>query len=81
MSRFLKLKSVIINTSRISTIWFNKESVPKKITINLIQHDLSGFFFCGSGSVSTTDLSFKICEKEDPQDFVTVSNWIDKLNT
>jgi len=79
MSKFLKLTSMIINTSRISTIWFNKESVPKKITINLIQHEFTGFMLYGSGSLWTRDAEIKICEKEDPQDFITVSNWIDKL--
>ena len=79
MSKFLKLSTTIINTSRISTIWLNKESVPKKITINLIHHRFSGFMIYGSGSFWTKDSEIEICEKEDPQDFITVSNWIDKL--
>jgi len=79
MSRFLKLTSMIINTSRISTIWLNKESVPKKITINLVHHEFTGFMICGSGNFLTRDAEIKICEKEDPLDFVTASNWIDKL--
>jgi hypothetical protein len=79
MSKFLKLSTTIINTSRISTIWLNKESVPKKITINLIHHRFSGFMIYGSGSFWTKNSKIKICEKEDPQDFITVNNWIDKL--
>ncbi len=79
MSKFLKLTSMIINTSRISSIWINKESVPKKITINLIQHELSGFILYGSGSIWTKDNEITFCEKENSQDFIIVSNWIDKL--
>ena len=78
MSRFLKLTSMIINTSRISTIWINKNSVPKKITINLVHHKFTGYMLYGSGGFWTKDNEIKICEKEDPQDFITVSNWIDK---
>ncbi len=79
MSRFLKLSTRIINTSRISSIYLDKESVPKKIYIHMVQDDLSGFFMMGSGWMTTQDYKFKICEKNDSQDFIIVSKWIDKI--
>ena len=79
MSKFLKLSTRIINTSRISSIYMDKESVPKKIIIYMVQDDLSGFFAMGSGWLSTQDYKYNICEQKDPNDFVTVSKWIDKI--
>lgn len=79
MSRFLKLSTRIINTSRISSIYMDTKSVPKKIYIHMGQHEVSGFFIMGSGFVTTQDNTFTICEEKDQVDFATVSRWIDKL--
>jgi hypothetical protein len=49
MSRFLKLTSMVINTSHISSISICKEIVPNQIKINLIQDDFFGFILFGSG--------------------------------
>ena len=79
MSRFLKLTNMVINTSRISSIYVNKESVPKKIIINLVQEDFSGLLLAGSGFISGNNNNIKLCEQDSPLDFIIVNNWIDKL--
>ena len=66
MSRFIKLTSTIINTSHISKILIN----PNQYQINLITNEFDG-------SVGSSMEEIKVCKKENPKDYKSVSDWID----
>ena len=69
MSRFIKLTSTIINTSRISKILINAN----QYQINLITNEFDGSMF----SVGSSIEEIKVCKKENPKDYKSVSDWID----
>jgi hypothetical protein len=80
MSKFIKLTSRIINTSQISSIYLDIKKVPKKITINMIPSDLTGFILYGTGHIWTRDPSINICEEKNPQDYSIIDQWINTLD-
>jgi len=77
MSKFLKLSSTIINVSQIQTI----QVLPKKYKIHLVSSKHSGFWIYGTGFFSNNKLNYEICEKNHPQDYKTVSKWLNYLDS
>ena len=74
MSRFLKLSHCIINTQLIRYVLIE----PAKYEFKLMSGELSGTWMLGSGSVSTDNSHLVICKKEAPEDFKTVSEWVEE---
>jgi len=72
MSRFIKLSSLVINSSHINKILIEKN----KYEI----HTISGtndFLFFGTGDISNKT-KIKICEKENPIDYKILTKWINE---
>jgi hypothetical protein len=72
MSRFLKLSKCVINTQLIRYVLIE----PAKYEIKFIAGKFEGFWILGSGQIESYDSYVTVCEKEDPEDFKYVSNWI-----
>ena len=72
MSRFLKLSKCVINTQLIRYVLIE----PTKYEFKLMSGTLSGAWLMGSGSISTDNSQVTICEKENPNDFKQVTEWI-----
>jgi hypothetical protein len=75
MSRFLKLSNCIINTQLIRYVLIE----PAKYEFKLMSGELSGAWMLGSGSVSTDNSHLVICKTSAPEDFKTVSEWVEEL--
>jgi hypothetical protein len=75
MSRFLKLKDCMINISHIRFILLDK---PKVYKIDLAANWFNGYWMLGSGSVSSQNYEVTVCEKENPEDYKTLTEWINK---
>ena len=75
MSRFLKLTDCMINVNHIRYIVFNK---PNEYKIDLAVNWFKGFWMLGSGSVSCENYEVTVCEKEHPEDYKIVTEWINK---
>jgi len=75
MSRFLKLTHCMINVSNIRFILLDK---PKVYKIKLTTHYFNGYFIMGTGWINADNLEVTVCEKENPEDYKTVTEWIDK---
>ena len=74
MSRFLKLSKCVINTQLIRYVLIE----PTKYEFKLMSGELSGAWMFGSGSVSTDNSHLVICKKKAPEDFKTVSEWVEE---
>jgi hypothetical protein len=74
MSRFIKLSTMIINTSRICRI----DVHPEIYDIRMIQTQFSGFIMFGSGGISSQNSDIEICKKTNPIDYHIITKWIDK---
>ena len=72
MSRFIKLSNYVINTQLIRYI----KVLPAKYEINFIAGKLEGSWILGSGNIKSYDSYVTICEKDNPDDFNYLSNWI-----
>ena len=72
MSRFLKLSKCIINTQLIRYVLIE----PAKYEFKLMSGTLSGAWMLGSGSISTDSSYVIVSEKESPEDFKQVTEWI-----
>jgi len=77
MSRFLRLKNLIINTNNITTIKQNGS----KYTISIKKQNIDGFFIFGFGTINTTYEKFVFCEKKDESDYREITKWIDTLDS
>ena len=75
MSRFLKLSKCVINTQLIRYILID----PTKYEVKLMSGIVKGAWMFGSGSISTDNSYFIVCEKEDPKSYKIVSEWINNL--
>ena len=69
---FLKLNKLIINTNTIKSIAISNS----QYHINFINQNITGFIIYGSGNIESHENSITICEKNNPQDYKIVSNWI-----
>ena len=73
-STFLKLKGTIINTAHIRYIL----TEPNKYIINM-ENITNGYQTLGSGSIKSNPIRFIICNKDLPQEYKILSEWIDRL--
>ena len=76
MSKFIKLKGVIININYIQTIVIK----PNKYYINVASNNfdgsnwnISGF---GMGTISSYNYEIELCETKHSSDYKIVSDWI-----
>ena len=74
MLRFLKLTDIIINVSHIRFIKFN----PKEYKIELSTNYFKGTMILGSGEIRSHESIITVCEKEHPDDYKLVTEWITK---
>jgi len=71
MSRFLKLSKCVINTQLIRYVLIE----PTKYEFKLMSGELKGAWMIGSGCVSDNS-HLIISEKDSPDDFKQVTEWI-----
>jgi hypothetical protein len=74
---FLKLSSAIINTRYIKFIDFSN----KKYIIHTIDHVIDGCSFFGFGLFDSSNSKAVVCPEKNPEDYITVQNWINGLST
>jgi hypothetical protein len=70
MTNFLKLTSIIINTSNISKI----EIKNNKYEIHLNNNKVEGFIFFSKNDI------IEICKNKDPLDYSIITEWINDIN-
>ncbi len=75
MSQFLKLTSMIINKKLITSVFIK----PNKYHIYTVENNINGFMIFGSGGANSSPEKIVICEKMDPEDYKTISKWIDSI--
>ena len=75
MSQFIKLTSMIINKNLITSVFIK----PNKYHIYTVENNINGYMILGSGGASSSPEKIVICEKMDPEDYKTVSKWIDTI--
>jgi len=73
--KFLRLSSVIINTTKISSIQIHND----KYYINVISHTFGGSFIGIFGTICSTKDQIKICKEKDTTDYQTITNWINNI--
>jgi hypothetical protein len=66
---------MIINKNLITSIFIK----PNKYHIYTVENNINGFMIFGSGSASSSPEKIVVCEKMDPEDFITISKWIDSI--
>ena len=76
MVNFLKLARVIINTAYIKEISIQ----PEKYVLYLGNAGFEGFMLFSSGYVSSNSGKIVVCKKNDLCDYITVKQWIQKLD-
>ena len=75
MYRFIKLTSVIINSSKITKI----VNTNNKYYIHMSDKGIDGFLFLTSGSVSSENHIIEVCEKNHKSDYTAVAEWIKNI--
>ena len=77
MSKFIKLKNLIININYIQTIVIK----PNKYYINVVTNKFNGSIWSspviGIGNVSSYNSEIEVCETEHSSDYKKISDWID----
>ena len=73
-SRFLRLKTVVINTAHINKITIK----PHMYYIHMNRPYNNGFMLLGGGGFNTDYDRFDICKKNDPEEYHIVSNWLNE---
>lgn len=69
---FIKLSTVVINSSKIKTILMKNN----KYHIDLLHPRLFGIFFYGSGGISSERNHIEICKQDHTDDYNIITNWI-----
>ena len=77
MSRFLRLTYDLINTRHITMINMYKGEYHIKIDKS-VENSIQGFVIMGSGLFTRDNTNIVIKEKEDPDNYKRVSEWIQK---
>ena len=72
---FLKLRSLVINTSKIHYIIIQE----KKYIINLAPNQISGTMLFGSGTFNSHTSDIIVDKEKETSDFEAVSKWIDNI--
>lgn len=79
MSKFIKLKGLIININYIQSIVIN----PNKYFINIVTNKIDGSSWkvagSGIGNIQSYNYLVEVCETKNSSDYKIVSNWIDNL--
>ena len=77
MSKFIKLKNLIININYIQSIVIK----PNKYYINVVSNKFHGSNWSspliGIGTISSYNSEIEVCETENSSDYKIVSHWID----
>ena len=78
MSKFIKLKNLIINVNYIHSIVIE----PNKYCINVMSNKFDGrsWFlsgFAGMGSIYSDNYEIEVCETNDFSDYKIITDWID----
>jgi len=76
MVNFIKLTSLIINTSKITTIIIKNN----RYCIYLNNFDISGFLYNTHGHISSNNEKLEICQTANPEDYKIITNWINNIN-
>ena len=74
---FLKLSSLVINTSKITFV----KVLEKKYQINMVSSTLEGAFLVGIGRIDSSTTMIEVCKEKHTGDFDTVTRWIDSKST
>jgi hypothetical protein len=75
MTNFIKFSSILINTSKIKAI----EMTNNKYIITLSTNILDGFMLFTSGYFKSINDKVEICEKQHPDDYKILTDWINKI--
>jgi hypothetical protein len=75
MSRFIKLKSAVINSSHITKII----NYSGKYYIHMTDTHINGFMFLSSGSLTSHENIIEVCEKNHKSDYTAVAEWIKNI--
>jgi len=70
MKNFINLTSRVINKLHIIEII----KTPNNYTIRMSNSDLNGFLVCGTGSIGSNSNFIEINEKDNKQDYDTITN-------
>ena len=74
MRKGVKLTDIMINVSHIRFIKFN----PKEYKIELATNYFNGSLILGTGTIISNSYEVTVCEKEHPDDYKLVTEWITK---
>jgi len=75
MKRFIKLKNLVINTTKISKI----QTFPNKYYLHMDGDNLKGWLFYGSGVITANNDVIEICKNTNPGDYQIIEKWIREL--
>ncbi len=80
MSKFIKLKNLIININYIQSIIIK----PNKYYINIMTNKIEGSSWkvaaSGIGNFQSYNYEVQVCEFKNSTDYNIVSNWINNIN-
>ena len=76
MVNFIKLTSIVINSSKINKI----DITHNKYFIHLINNKIDGFFLFTSGYIDARNDIIEICREKHPIDYNILTEWINKNN-
>ena len=80
MSRFLKLKNIVINTSHITRITHIESAVGSSYVVLMNELDVRGFNLFGIGVISNTDCKINVELSNDPLSYHKIRKWIEDTN-
>jgi hypothetical protein len=75
MNKFIKLTNIVINSSHITKINIKDN----KYFIEFNKYDFDGFIILTYGQIKTENYILEICKKNNINDFLTISSWIEKF--
>ena len=77
MSKFIKFTNFLLNTNDIHKIVIK----PNKYYFHIVSKQMQGFnwgiYGFGVGGISSSTYEIEVCETQHPNDYKTVSVWID----
>ena len=80
MTRFLKLKNILINTSHITRITHIETKDSRSYVILMNELDVSGFNIFGIGCISNHDTKINVELSSDPLSYQKIRKWIEDTN-
>ena len=80
MSRFLKLKNQVINTSTISRVQHFVNKSDASYVLHLTEMDLIGFIWFGTGVITNKDMRINVQLSTDTLDYHRIHKWIQDEN-